>query len=217
MADPEHALWLDAQFSRATPASSPLRLVGSAIIPRYFDASAFDASASNPTTMSPPPPTVVVAPTHHARSTDTAAGGNAHRYWLERQFSEGARQTPSSTVSVHAHSSLQPPAASRHQEFSAALPAGVNVLLRGQDASAKSHGEWLERQLARGGPPGPPAAGQQYHWQSAPTAGRPDPIVAPPITPYMPSVRFSDDGAAGSTRHNDWLENQLTPRKGRVH
>jgi hypothetical protein len=118
----EHALWLDQRRPSAIEATATTPSITS---PKFFSA---DAARSPPA--EPPSSRLAFA----SAVVDTAAGSTAHDAWLRCQL---FRRTNEEKV-------WGAPAVAR-QETSAALPPGVQVLLRGQDASAQSHSEWLDR------------------------------------------------------------------------
>lgn len=253
-----HARWLEQQLSRNSASSPPRSAGSSVIpryfAPNAFDSApptpappprtpraqlplpsnpAATQDWNTPRSVSRLPsralPDVELPATYERMTADTAAGSVAHSRWFDRQlaaqkFHQGAT-TPASGGYGNGENSGS---ASLSQETKASLPAGVNALLRGQDCSANSHAEWLERQLppapaGRGRPPPP-----QYHAPAAatappdayqpvaPPAKRPEPLIAPPCMPYVSyktGSKLKEDGAIGSNTHRDWLESQLTPRR----
>ena len=106
---------------------------------------------------------------------DTAAGSRGHSSWLDTQLSRRTQQQEEHLPAAEHR---------RRQEPSTALPAGVQVLLRGQDASAITHAEWLGRQLTRG---------------KADDRG---------------GMGLRGAGGATITTHAQWLDNQLAYGRG---
>ena len=193
-------MWLEQQLSRPTPAAATNRSP-SLTAPRFF---AVDAFATAPS-QQPFSATQNVHQRAASSSTaaysspvlqrlgpDTAAGSGAHATWLEQQLRRRQREPVADS--------------SPRQQVSSALPAGVNVLLRGQDASALTHGEWLERQLSKGraSEPLPPSSAHRQKGIAGHSTSPAGP--GPPVMPYEP---FDRQSGVGSRRHADWLQCQL--------
>lgn len=190
-----HTHWLEAQLTRQSS-------------PRQFSPGATFVSTSQPQTSLPSPP--------RRRRDDTAVGTPAHSDWLNRyipsNLSANARRYGSTTAHTPPIPRASPP-----RQPDIALPAGVNAMIRGQDLSAKTHAEWLDRQFSRGGgatPGGGGSAGagrnarsQHEQWLAWQLRGLPSPSA---------STRSFDgmdvDCALGSGRHSAWLERQLGSR-----
>ena len=161
-----HSMWLERQPAPAPPVYSRTPGINPA------DTAAGSQAHSEWLQKSAPAP-----PIFSRTPADTAAGSGGHSVWLNMQLS---RRTPQQEE----HREL-PAAEHRHrQEPSTALPAGVNVLLRGQDASAITHAEWLGRQLARGTGGGRGGTG------------------------------LGGAGGAPISTHAEWLDNQLAYGRG---
>ena len=183
----EHAAWLERQLQR-----SQLNAVGAEPpSPAARPLPPWEA----PTPVSRAVVTQPQSPQQQPQLTrpDYAAGSISHARWLERQLLQRPVCQPMAVPSV------PPP-----QQPDTRLPPGVNALLRGQDLSAKSHGEWLELQLA------PRRVDHTGSRQLASHAVTPVAARARSNALWTSAV---EDIALGSSSHRTWLDRQLTPRR----
>ena len=202
----DHARWLEAQLShRPLLAASPV-------------------SRPAPTTPQPPLPRSTLQPISiQSVPRDSAAGTPCHQSWLGAQIRQAASRVPApygNSCSCHS-----PP-----RQPDVGLPGGVNAALRGQDLSARTHHEWLERQLQREPrDPFAPSATEQH--EALPRAGEdvqhaawlevqlrrlaPGPSSISAVASMVSTARAAgatnaaEDYALGSRRHSEWLERQV--------
>jgi hypothetical protein len=201
---PAHAAWLEQQLKAPTSPPREAKLAKGETSPSH-DAdrcSYFNGRHSVGVVQS--------------RDSDTSLGSSRHANWLERQLF-GSVGSDSGSAGSSKHETPHQP--------DIEMPPGVNAVLRGQDLSALSHAEWLERQLEHRRPHHQLVSLQRRAESQTITPIQPLNRAAPtppppPQSMPQPAVVVEEQGddlgdyALGSKRHAAWLELQL--RGGRA-